>query len=266
MTLIYCLAQNSCVSQNTILAEANTQHDIKYLIQGDFKILEMDNLGDLYLIDQKNQLSKFNIDGQVKFEFSIKGLGDISSIDVSNPQKILLYFPQYQNIIFLDNTLSEIKRLNLEELNYWDIQGVANSRDNNIWIHDPVNNRLLKINSEGAIQLSSNEVFNSKIEEIGSSRIYERNNRVFLYYENIIYEFDSFGQLIQTFMLTNQGIQFESESLFFLDQDQISMMDYQVHFTAEDQFKKIYDTIKIRDFVVAQSELWIIDDKGLFKI
>ena len=158
--MLFCFSQNVCRSQGDILAKAETPDATEYLIKGDFKIFEMDNLGDLYLLNNRNQLLKFNVEGVLRFEFSLNGLGEISNIDVSNPQKILLYYPQYQNIVIVDNTLSEIKRLNLEELGYWDIQAVAVSKDNNIWIHDPINHHMLKIDPSGGVQLSSNEFYN----------------------------------------------------------------------------------------------------------
>ena len=80
------------------------------MIEGDFKILEVDKLGLVYLVNNGNEIIKLQGE-QILFRYSSKRLGNITRLDVSNPQKVLVYYGDYYQVVFLDNTLSEIDHL-----------------------------------------------------------------------------------------------------------------------------------------------------------
>ena len=134
-----------------------SETNVAYIHKGQFRFVAVDNLGFIYLVTNENEIIKLDSDYKKLHSYSINRLGSIKNIDVKNPQKIFVYFDEYATIVYLDNTLSEIKRIDLEELEYWDVQGATVARDNNIWILDYDNLRLVKINEAGKIELSSNE-------------------------------------------------------------------------------------------------------------
>ncbi len=251
----------SCQSKKTLISD-NPPKERIYNIEGQFKILELDHLGNIYLIDQSNVLKKYNPEFELLFEFSLNRMGDLTHLDVSNPQKMLLYYSEFQNIIFLDNTLSGIKRLNLEELGYWDIQGVALSRENNIWIYDPINNSLLKINQNGELILNSNELYYENFHSVKLPRLFEQEENVFLYTTEGVYQFDNFGQYIRKYNLENENCQFLKDRILYLQDGNIK----EKHLTIELQEQELiyYYYEKLSDFHLDRIKAYFLDMHGLW--
>jgi|GEM_PF-990906 len=218
ITLICSISAVSCQSTKDSRLTDYTETEApenNYVINGKYTQLSIDKLGNIYLLNEKNEIFKYDQNYKLLFKNSFNTKGEISHVDVSNPQKLLVYFSDFQYILFLDNTLSEIKNLNLEELSYWDIQAVGQSVDNQIWIYDPVNHKLIKINDLGVTQLSSNELFSDVIEGSTPPRIIARGNNVYLYTDQEIMVFNIFGELLKTHMIYNIGIQFLESHLIY---------------------------------------------------
>lgn len=69
------------------------------------------------------------------FEFAALNLGEITTVDIVNPLKISLFYRQSNTLVLLDNTLTEITRINfsnLEEFRNSALGTTANDR--RIWI------------------------------------------------------------------------------------------------------------------------------------
>ena len=66
------------------------------------RILTTDPLGNLYLADEQN-IWMYNKNGDSLRAFNSRRFGEISFIDATDPYKILVYFQDYNLIIFLDN-------------------------------------------------------------------------------------------------------------------------------------------------------------------
>lgn len=224
LQIVYCLLlaflSSSCHTQKNIIDQEQLPKR-SYHIEGSFTSFEMDHLGNTYTVSKDNVLRRYNSDYKMEFEYSINRLGELSHIDVSNPQKLLLYYSDYQHIVFLDNTLSEIKNLNLEPLGYWDVQGIAISRENNIWLYDPVNNRLLKLRDSGDLILSSNEQWFEAFQYIEDPRLFENEERLYLYTSDQVFLFDNFGNMQGRKLVSCEQIQFLKNRFLYLNADKI---------------------------------------------
>ena len=64
--------------------------------------LAADNLGNGYVYDL-NTIIKYSPNGDSIGTYSNNRLGNITSIDVTNPYKILVFYADYSIIVFLDN-------------------------------------------------------------------------------------------------------------------------------------------------------------------
>lgn len=69
--------------------------------------LVTDNLGNAYLIDGAT-INKVDSIGVLQKSFSNKNFGAITSADATNALRIILFYKDFNRIITLDNTLSEI--------------------------------------------------------------------------------------------------------------------------------------------------------------
>lgn len=238
-----------------------------YVVKGNYTQLRVDKLGNIYLLNDRNEIYKYDQNYELLFKNSFNTLGQISHIDVSNPQKLLVYFSDFQFIVFLDNTLSEIKNLSLEELSYWDVQAVGQSVDNLIWIYDPINNKLIKINDLGIVQLSSNELFSDVIEGNSAPVIHARGDKVYLYTDKEIMVFNIFGELLKTLMIDNQGIQFLDSHLLYNDGHKLAVRNTKL-ITMEDSDQEIINSKEeILSFYIDKSyQVFTLDNQGLYMI
>jgi len=251
-TILSLSVLSSCQSSKNTITNANKPQE-NFLVEGEFSILDSDNLGNIYLVNEDNELLQYNSNYKLLYKFSVNTLGDIGSIDVSNPQKILVYYPDFQFIVFVDNTLSEIKRLNLERMNFWDVQGVALSNDNLIWIYDPVNYRLLKIDEAGNIKISSKQIFAEK-------------SSVYLYTNSELMIFDLFGQLIKEMKIENEKLQFLDTQLMILNDNELRLKDLLLT-SFEQSNDGFYSNknLKVIDFTILEKDLFLLIEGGLIK-
>lgn len=168
--------------------------------------LTTDNLQNIYIATEEGQILKLNKHGKRQFEYNNNRLGSVGKIDVRNPLTILVYYPELEVIIILDRTLSEIKELNLYELDIFEPKVVALANDNNIWIYDEVTAILKKISQEGETLFESRNLNQLTQKQLSPVFLKEYNNQLFLSdIENGLFIFDTFGQLIQT--IPKRGIE-----------------------------------------------------------
>lgn len=173
-------------------------------IQGDQVCI--DNLGSAFII-KGDQLFKLKENGQAFRQYSNKSLGNIHSIDVKNPLKILLFYKDFSRLVFLDNTITENgSPIFLEDYNLEFSSIACSSYDNGFWIFDPVQYRLVRFNQN--LQISSqvlnlNQILGKKIQPIF---MLEQENHLFLSDPAIgILRFDIFGNYINSISI--KGIQ-----------------------------------------------------------
>lgn len=140
--------------------------------------MEVDKLGNYYLVDSENSIKKFDKDQKLKYSYSNNQYGKPEMIDVINPHKILVFYKQQQILVFLDNTLAEISILTLNPDSFYAAAGMAN--DGNIWLFDAYYYKLVKIDFKG-IQVEESfpyDVINPA--KISGSKIIERGNYVMI--------------------------------------------------------------------------------------
>lgn len=150
---------------------------------------EIDDLGKIYMI-YSDQTIKLYPATQRKITYD-ENINTITSIDVSNPQKIMVYDGNLNQIVFLDNTLSEIHRMCIDQEKYLDVTAVAMSNDNNIWIWDAQSVALIKINENGRELFRTDLMTLLNIGEV--DKIVEKGNSIYLQSKNHIYLFSNLG-------------------------------------------------------------------------
>lgn len=169
------------------------------LTQVPIKLLDVDKLEQQYVVTTDDALTILNPNQARTLNYQNRQLGSIESIDVTNPQKILVYYKDYQTIVFLDNVLTETERINLINWEYTDIQAVAKSNDNNIWIYDLSVMKLVKLDSQGKVLYESNTMRDHYLDQITVLKIVESQNQVFLLTEEDgLLIFDNYAQYIKS--------------------------------------------------------------------
>lgn len=99
-----------------------------------------DSYGSLYGVTD-NALIK-STDGQ-QFNYADFTLGSITDVDIINPLRILVYYSDFNIVVFLDNTLNEIERINFNEVEgYLNIETVRMANNNSVWVFNKDDQQL----------------------------------------------------------------------------------------------------------------------------
>ena len=86
----------------------------------------VDALGNLYILSKNDQLKKIDARGDSVAVFNaVKRYGQLYSIDVTNPLKILLYYKDFGTVLTLDRFLSVRNTLDLRRQNIFQVKAVG---------------------------------------------------------------------------------------------------------------------------------------------
>lgn len=110
--------------------------------------IKTDGFGNIYVINE-DEIIKYNSNGISQKKFSTKRYGKIEFVDATNPLKILVYYKDFQQILFLDNQMTATSdMISLEKVGYEQTSLVCSSANNSFWLYDKQNNELLRFNAE----------------------------------------------------------------------------------------------------------------------
>ena len=85
--------------------------------------------------------------GKQRLQFFDVQLGDLTTVDLINPLKILLFYKDTQTVVLLDNRMNENQRIVLSDLEpYRYIEHVRLAGERRLWLHDLDQNRLQLFN------------------------------------------------------------------------------------------------------------------------
>jgi len=166
-------------------------------IGGDFADFAVDNLGNIYVLNKDNQLKKLSPNGDSLAIFNdVRRFGKVSSIDVTNPLKIVVYYREFTMIIELDRFLNIVNTIDLRKLNILQAKAVGLAYDNNVWVYDELDAKLKRIGDDGSLvdqTTDFRQLFDSTPDP---SVLRDQGGYVYLY-DTIkgVYIFDHYGAL-----------------------------------------------------------------------
>ncbi|MCX7954037.1 MAG: hypothetical protein N3A01_02475 [Bacteroidales bacterium] len=128
-------------------------------IEQSANLTAIDVMNNIYLVDKRN-LYMFDIEGNKKYEYINRYLDDITNIDVSDPFKILLFYKNFNKIIFLSNKLTELDNgVDLEDLNLYYIEAACRSSKNGFWVFDRIFKNPIFITNSLEIKIKGSSIF-----------------------------------------------------------------------------------------------------------
>ncbi len=176
-----------------------------------------DNISNFYGMAM-HEITKYKNSGELQYTYSDKSSGDITSIDVSNPLSVLVFYRDFHQIIFLDNTLSAISDpYALAEHELDQVTLACTSRDNGIWLFDQQKFQLLRMDKNFQI-IQQSGYLNQVIGEIHPIKMLEYNNQLYLNDTSIgIMVFDIYGAYYKTIPFKGiKGFQIAGDRLYYL--------------------------------------------------
>lgn len=187
-----------------------------------------DVLGNVY-ISKKEIIQKFDSIGNFKFSQSQKSFGRLSSIQVLNTMKLIVFSEEQQQLCFLDNTLTPYEScVNFDDENIGNATKFAvSSQPDKFWIYDQLNSRLHLISSRQLFQNQDVENIKGVLNSIQISFMFEQNNFLYLVDCNQgIYILDMYASLVNFIKRPNiNGFQVDSEKFYILEKNKIVFID-----------------------------------------
>lgn len=157
----------------------STQYQAAFEIE-DIAFFTLDPLQNIFAVSNKGILTKYSPKGTPLFTYENTSLGTLSHIDANDPFNILLFFQDQQRILLVDRTLSLRSQLDLLDTPIQQASAIATSFDNNIWIYDTYEGRLLQMDAQSNIGIQSNDLrFNENIHE-AAQHIWVKKDKIFV--------------------------------------------------------------------------------------
>lgn len=182
---------------HTLAAQVDTSFHFIRTIKGSFADFTVDGMDNVYVLTDRNRLVKYNAAGDSVAAYNdVRRFGQVSSMDASNPLRILLYYRDYATIVILDRFLNVRNIIDLRKQQIFQVRAVGQSYDNKIWIYDEQESKLRKIGEDGALlQETPDFRLLTGVAPI-PVRLFDENKYVYLYDPlNGAYVFDYFGNL-----------------------------------------------------------------------
>jgi hypothetical protein len=255
--VLICLLPSCGATQNKVLSPLKPNYDIVEKITD----IQIDNLENIYILTKENKVVKYTEKYVKQYEYSNNLIGEIKSIDATNPQKILCFVKDFNRILVLDNTLAEINIIDLSTSDFLDVSAVARTNDNQIWLFDPINQVLVKVNDLIEPQFVSNRLSDLNLGIINPVSLKERGNKVVMTDPDIgLLIFDNFAQFLK--LIPEKGVenfQVFGDYLFFTQENKY----FQYHITRYEKTELTDMAGGYNRFIFNKRKTYYIDNNGV---
>lgn len=202
--------------------QANNDSTMHFTLQSQIplngKDLETDRLGNIYVLNQTNQLYKYSPSGKLLSTLNFNYQGNVGLIDPSNPMEIYLFYRELNKVLFLDNNLAYRGECDLSAFGMGQTSAIARAYDNSIWVFDQSDLQLKKISKDGKVsQMSGNIRQYTNSDVISPGFICDNGSRVFVNDSlNGVLVFDLLCNYIKTIALRGcNRIKVIDENIFY---------------------------------------------------
>ncbi len=228
-------------------------------IKGEFLTCDINE--NIYLIDYSS-LYKLDGSGKLLATYSDLFLGEITSIDVSNPLKIMVFYRDAGKILFLDDKLVVISEtIDLFAQNFYNISLAAFSTDNRIWLFDRTKQELISVD----FQLKVLQKNSLTIDQLNPTQLLTlKEENVLMQNSNGILFFDNFGTYLKTIAIqTDSPVQINDNFIYYLYDNQLFAYNYK---KLQQITLRTFDT-PVRQAVFVHGKIFYIDnDRSLNSI
>jgi hypothetical protein len=201
-----------------------------------------DNLQNIYLY-HGNSIKKYTAQGQVLYAYSNKSYGAITSIDVNDPMKVLVFYKDFPEIVIVDNTLSQNGNpFSPSDAGYPLTTLACTSHDNGIWLYDAQNFQLIRLDVTLNMTQKTGNLAQAIGIQLNPDYLMEYNNFVYLNDSTQgILVFDSYGTYYKTIPITGLStFQVRGDDLYYVAKNRLHI--FHLKTIMEDE-TKVPDTL-----------------------
>lgn len=241
------------------------QQDYKLIkeltVQTDY--FTVDPLGFIYGV-QGSSIQKVSLKSSQTIEYSNPTLGNIGSVDASDPFRTLVFYKDFNRVEFLDRNLTLLtSAIQLDKLGYYNVAAVCTSVNGGFWLFDQTLNQLVYINQDlKPVKKSARltEMFgqNGNQEQVF---MLEKNDYIYLGIEaEGILLFDYYGTYIKTFPIKDiSSFQVNNGTITYFKNGN------QHFYNTSNYIENTLDLLKepIKQVVLENNRLFILSEKKI---
>ena len=246
------------------MAQSDTTFQHLRTLKGDILSFTVDNLDNIYILNSRNQVKKYNANGDsVAIYNDVKKFGQATLIDVSNPLKVLLYYKDFATVVMLDRFLNSVNSIDLRKHNMLQAKTIGQSYDNKIWVYDELENKLKKVGEDGKL-LQETPDFRLLLGAAPSPiKIFDENRYVYVY-DSVygVYVFDYFGALKNSIMIDHwQNFKVAGKYIYGSKSD--ILYRYEISSFRYDEWKMPEQIYKSKAFNFTSSRLYALKNDAI---
>lgn len=224
------------------------------------RFIGLDNYKNSYFIKDR-VINKQGPDGN--FRFNDLQLGRITSVDIINPLKVVVFFQDTNTVVLLDNKLNEIERINFNNLpNFINVSTATNGGSNSLWLFNVDTQQLELYNYGSKLNTVVSQPFPGKLISQASNFNYcftltEKKLSAFNIYGSILNETSSEGY--EKIIQQNENlVALKENSLYYIP-------DFAMHKDgiSHETVKLSLPQITIKDLQLTNDFLYIYDGEIL---
>jgi len=227
------------------------------ILRSPYTRLELDIFGNKYIYSNI-ELIKLDAKNDTIAVFNTRNTSSISSVAVTNPNKVIVYSRDNQRTWTLDSTLSVIedKRIDLPELG--EIGFVTRLEGDDVLYYSRSSKKFYRTNS------NNNKIIESDVQWKMESQIKDiiESQDLFIVRneQNEIYLFDSFGNLIrQVRVAINDGpVDFQNNFIYQIEGNQLRYLDLTDPTGEFKEYKLANDLKNVSDFKMARQKVYTL--------
>lgn len=208
---IYFLMQGKLMKKIWFLVVVNTlavatisaqSVDSIYISKKQGKLLSVDELSNIYIVDKKNGITKYNETGDSIAFFQQLINGPIASLDVTDPMRLLVYYPNFNKVLLLDRMLGLNSTIDLKLMGINQPSAVATAKDGGFWVYDYSQFKMLKFDRQMKKVVESNDLRLVMTDVPKFNLILEHENELWALSDvNVLFVFTRYGELVNTYPL-----------------------------------------------------------------
>jgi hypothetical protein len=252
LLLLICFATKTLCQEFKLIAKIDTVASLAAI----------DNFDNIFLVTPKNEVLKFNSNGKFLWNYTNNSYGKISQLDVTDPLRVILYYPDYQQLVVLNNTLSEINKFSFNNNPNQMITAVASSNNNGFWVYDSVNRELKKLSNNFTEDLNTGNIYQR--DGLNPQSTFMINSNEYLLMndgDKGIQIFDRFGNFFKTAVVpATKQFDVDGHTIYYTKNGELNSYNF---ITFESKTQIIPQQIGFTDAILHHNRLIILTEKGV---
>lgn len=220
--------------------------------------IAVDPQGNIYAVNDAT-LYKYAPDGTLLYTYNENLLGHISSIDVDNPLKIMLFYRDAGFIVFLNDKLSPIgDKVDLFSKGLTTISLATYSTKNELYLFDESNTELVILDfyfrEKERVHYDFQEFLPTLLKDVNEKMIVMHDPRRGVFF------FDNFGTFDKNITITSElPVQIVKDNILYVKDNQLSRYNFQR--LEQQQLCDIPE--EVIQVLVYQDKIILLDDKSI---